>query len=194
MMNLHTAALSSVQLPLRDWGMLKNDSAAREAQYLLAAPAHHTAARRAVLTDVLHALLADKHVALLAESADETSLQALRHLGADARVLKGSTGSALFAQIEELPSLEALHALPNAGAFRLRFAGFEGTVPSELIFSGAIDPDCPAAITLDCTSIADRPALAIRFDPEVVDECTVVETVRRAVQQHGDALCVDFVS
>ena len=190
----HMSTTSSLHFPETGWGMLKKDTDAQTAQYVLAAPARCAGDQCTVLVDVLHSLLDGCHVVLRAESADSASLRVLRALGAaDARVLKGGESSVLIAQLEQLPTAEQFQALPRGGA-RLRFAGFSSSVPTEQVFSSLMEQDCPAALTLDCTYVAGHPALSIRFDPAKLDECSIVEAVRAAVQRSGAALEIDFAS
>ena len=74
----HMSTTSSLHFPETGWGMLKKDTDAQTAQYLLAAPARCAGDQCTVLVDVLHSLLDGCHVVLRAESADSASLRVLR--------------------------------------------------------------------------------------------------------------------
>ena len=173
------------------WNMLKH---AERDQYFLVAPETQHQDMRLVLIEVMTALLAGKHIALLAQSHSSANLGVLRALSSETRILKRGDETALFAELDDVPSAEMLCSLPRTGAFRLRFAGFDGAVPGELIFSGLLENECPADIVLDCTYLANRPALEITFSPDHLDEETLVDLVRRAVADHGSVLRVDFAS
>ncbi len=186
-MNTIFTALS----PDTGWNMLKK---AGENRYYLIAPANLQGDLRAVLTDVIGQLLAEKHISMLAESNESANLSILRSISRESRILKRGENIALFAELDNVPSVEALRTLPHNGLFTLRFAGFHDTIPHELRFSGIIDSNCPADIVLDCTQICGRLSLGITFDPEKTDECILVEQVRRAVQNCGQCLHIDFAS
>lgn len=173
------------------WNMLKH---AERDQYFLVAPETQHQDMRLVLIEIMTQLLAGKHIAMLAQSHTANSLGALRALSPETRILKRGNETALFAELGDVPSAEMLCALPRTGAFRLRFAGFDGSVPGELIFSGLIENECPADIVLDCTYLAGRPALGITLAPEQMDEEALVDLVRHAVADHGAALRIDFAS
>lgn len=173
------------------WNMLKH---AERDQYFLVAPETQHQDMRLVLIHTMTQLLGDKRIAMLAQSQTSSSLTALRALSPETRILKRGSETALFAELSDMPSAETLCSLPRTGAFRLRFAGFDGSVPGELIFSGLIENDCPADIVLDCTYLAGRPALGITLAPEQMDEEALVELIRRAVADQGAALRIDFAS
>ena len=115
-------------------------------------------------------------------------------LSGEARILKRGEETALYAELDGIPTAEALCTLPQSGKFRLRLAGFDGAVPGELIFSGLMDANCPADVVLDCTYLADRPALGISVCNEALDEQALVDLARNAVTERGEALRVDFAS
>lgn len=167
---------------------------AGENRYYLIAPANLQGDLRTVLADVTALLLADKHISMLAETNDPKSLSILRSISRESRILKRGENTALFAELDGVPAVDTFRTLPHNGLFSLRFAGFHGTIPHELRFSGIIDSNCPADIVLDCTQICGRLSLGITFDPEKTDECILVEQVRRAVQDCGQYLHIDFAS
>lgn len=173
------------------WSMLKK---AGQNRYYLFAPANLKGNLRNVLTDVVGYLLADKHVSMLAETKQPNLLNSVRAISRETRILKRGETTALFAELDHAPSMEALRLLPHIGLLGVRFAGFHDLVPSELHFSGIIDAHCPADIVLDFTQISDQLALGISFNPEKTDECVLVEQVRQAVQDCGEHLYIDFAS
>lgn len=173
------------------WNMLKH---AERDQYFLVAPETQHQDMRLVLINIMTQLLGGKHIAMLAQSQASASLSALRALSSETRILKRGNETALFAELGDMPCAETLCSLPRTGAFRLRFAGFDDSVPGELVFSGLIENDCPADIVLDCTYLAGRPALGITLAPEQMDEETLVDLIRCAVADHGAPLRIDFAS
>lgn len=173
------------------WNMLKY---AERNQYFLVTPQTPHVDMRVVLIEIMASLLAGKHIVMLAESHDPASLSVLRTFSREARILKRGKETALYAELDGIPTAEALCTLPQSGKFRLRLAGFDGAVPGELIFSGLMDANCPADVVLDCTYLAGRPALGISVCPEALDEQTLVDLVRDAVAERGEALRVDFAS
>lgn len=177
--------------PDAGWSMLKK---AGENRYYLIAPANLQGDLRTVLTDVVSQLLANKHISMLAESKDLTNLNILRSISRESRILKRGENSALFAELDSVPSVETFRKLPHNGLFSLRFAGFHDTIPHELRFSGMMDSNCPADIVLDCTQICGRLSLCITFNPEKTDECVLVNQVRQAVKDCGECLHIDFAS
>lgn len=183
--------ISTTLTPDAGWSMLKK---AGENRYFLIAPSDLQGDLRTVLADVMKPLLAEKHIAMLAESKDSTSLNVLRSISHESRILKRGENTALFAELNNAPSIQTFRMLPHNGLFSLRFAGFQETIPHELLFSGMIDCDCPADIVLDCVQINGRLCLIITFDPEKTDECILVEQVRQAVHNIGQCLYIDFAS
>lgn len=177
--------------PDMGWSMLKK---AGENRYYLIAPADLQGDLRTVLADVAQQLLSDKHISMLAESREPNSLSILRSVSRESRILKRGENTALFAELDHVPSIETFRAMPRNGLFSLRFAGFHDMIPHELRFSGMIDSDCPADIVLDCTQVCGRLSLGITFDPEKTDECILVDQVRQAVQNCGQCLHIDFAS
>ncbi|HJC20514.1 MAG TPA: hypothetical protein H9707_01970 [Candidatus Butyricicoccus avicola] len=173
------------------WNMLKY---AERNQYFLVTPQTPHVDMRVVLIEIMANLLAGKHIVMLAESRDPASLNVLRTLSGEARILKRGEETALYAELDGIPTAEALCTLPQSGKFRLRLAGFDGAVPGELIFSGLMDANCPADVVLDCTYLADRPALGISVCNEALDEQALVDLARNAVTERGEALRVDFAS
>ena len=173
------------------WNMLKK---AGENRYYLIAPAKLQSDLRTVLSDVVSQLLANKHVSMLAESKELSNLNILRSISRESRILKRGENSALFAELDSVPSIDIFRKLPHNGLFSLRFAGFHDTIPHELLFSGMIDSNCPADIVLDCTLVRDRLTLCISFNPEKTDECVLVNQVRKAIQDCGECLYIDFAS
>lgn len=173
------------------WNMLKY---AERNQYFLVTPQTPHVDMRVVLIEIMANLLAGKHIVMLAESRDPASLNVLRTLSGEARILKRGEETALYAELDGVPTAESLCMLPQSGKFRLRLAGFDGAVPGELIFSGLMEDDCPADVVLDCTYLADRPALGISVCNEALDEQALVDLARNAVTERGEALRVDFAS
>lgn len=177
--------------PNEGWNMLKK---AGENRYYLVAPKKLSGDLRIVLANVISQLLSDKHISMLAESSDPANLSILRSVSRESRILKRGSNTALFAELDRIPSPETFQALPHNCLFSLRFAGFPDTIPHELRFSGMIDSNCPADIVLDCTRICGRLSLCITFDPEKTDECILVNQVRQSVQDCGAYLHIDFAS
>ena len=182
---------SSTTMLSRGWTMFKG---AENAPYLLVAPQDGSQDMRLVLIDIMTLLLTGKHIAMLAESSEPASLRVLCSIAGESRILKRGDSTCLFGELSSMPSAKKLCMLPHSGMFRLRFAGFHGAVPGELIFSGVLDSKCPADIVLDCTYISGRPALSISFNPDALDEEDLVNRIRQAVNNHGAALHVDFAS
>lgn len=174
------------------WSMLRD---AEHDQYLLVSPeTTQQQDMRPILIDVMSHLLSDKHVAMLAQTTNAVHLGPLRTLKRDSRIVKRGDETALFAELDSVPSADLLCMLPHDSAIRLRFAGFHGTVPSELIFSGLMENHCPADIVLDCLYVGRRPAMRISLAPEQMDEDSLVACIRNTASQHGAALRVDFAS
>ena len=182
---------SSTTMLSRGWTIFKD---AVHAPYLMVAPQDGSQDMRLVLIDIMTLLLTGKHIAMLAESHEPNSLRVLYSIAGENRILKRGDSTCLFAELSTMPSAEKLCALPNAGLFRLRFAGFDGAVPRELIFSGVLNHNCPADIVLDCTYVSGRPALGISFDEDALEEEQLVSLIRQAVNRHGSALRIDFAS
>lgn len=180
---------TDIRLPHNGWGMHK--PADKTVQYVLTAPgADHT--QRAVLHRVIAALLSGLIPAMRADANQAALLQPLRVLDPTAPILKFSGRAVLVSQLEQIPPVEALCALPIASGIGLRFAGFAEQIPPEQIFASLMGQGRPAAITLDCCYLGDTPALAIRIDAQPVDEAALIARVRNAVQQSGEALSVQF--
>ena len=177
--------------PDTGWSMHKK---AGENRYYLIAPAKLQSDLRTILTNVVSQLLANKHISMLAESKELSNLNLLRSISRESRILKRGENSALFAELDSVPSVETFRKLPHNGLFSLRFAGFHDTIPHELLFSGMMDSNCPADIVLDCTLVRGRLTLCISFNPEKTDECILVNQVRQAVQDCGAYLHIDFAS
>lgn len=182
----------SASVSSESWDLLRQ--ASDQPKYLIIAPETSKRDMRLVLIDMLSLLLANKHIAMLAESNDPAALKVLRILSPETQIIKRGDMTCLFAELDQFPSAQTLCNLPRTGMFRLRFAGFRNDVPGELIFTGLLDRQCPADIVLDCTYVSGRPALSISFLPDQLDENTLVSIVRKTTDLAGDPLHINFAS
>ena len=180
---------TDIRPPHSGWGMHKPTD--EVVQYVLTAPGADDT-QRAVLHRVIVALLDGLTPAMRADADQAAMLQPLRVLDPAAPILKYSGRAVLVSQLDQIPPVEALCALPVASGIGLRFAGFAEQIPPEQIFASLMDQGRPAAITLDCCYLGDTPALAIRIGAQPVDETALVARVRAAIQQSGEALSIQF--